>query len=77
MGNKAHSVGQVWYLENDERYSIHLRHYQCYSVPMYCCHFCGGRVLAACRSLSKAYHACATLKAERNDLRDAPTVANC
>jgi hypothetical protein len=73
---KAHSVGQVWRLRDDERYSIHLI-YCGYSVPMYCCYFCGGKMLAACRTLDKAEHACAVLKAERDASLSAPTVTNC
>ena len=77
---KAHSVGQVWHLKDDERYSIHLM-YCGYSVPMYCCYFCHDYpdrdFLAACRTLDKAEHACAVLKAERDASLSAPTVTNC
>ena len=73
---KAHSVGQVWHLKDDERYSIHLI-YCGYSVPMYCCYFCGGKMLAACRTLDKAKHACAVLKAERDASLSVSTVTNC
>ena len=73
---KAHSVGQVWHLKDDERYSIHLT-YCGYSVPMYCCYFCGGKMLAACRTLDKAEHACAVLKAERDASLSASIVTKC
>jgi hypothetical protein len=77
---KAHFAGQVWRLKGDERFSIHLT-YCGYSVPMYCCYFCcshpDSKMLAACRSLDKAWHAIAVLKAERDASLSAPTVTNC
>ena len=73
----AHKVGEVWHpLKIDERYTIHLI-YCGYSVPMYCCYFCGGKMLAACRTLDKAKHACAVLKAERDASLSVSTVTNC
>jgi hypothetical protein len=76
---RAHFVGQVWHLKEDERFSIHLM-YCGYSVPMYCCYFCHDypdrKMLAACHSLDKAWHAIAVLKAEHDASLQALTVTN-
>ncbi len=80
---EAHFVGQVWHLKEDERFSIHFM-YCGYSVPMYCCYFSynyPGRfhreMIAACRSIDKAWHAIAVIKAERDASLSAPTVNKC
>jgi hypothetical protein len=64
----SHSVGQVWRpFKDDARYKISFT-FCGYSVPMYCCYFCDDTLLAACRSLDRAFHACEVMRADRQQL---------
>jgi hypothetical protein len=65
---RSHLPGQVWRpLKDDARYKISLT-FCGYSVPMYCCYFCDDELLAACRSLDKAVHACEVMRTDRQQL---------